>query len=177
MNLANKLTVFRIILVPVFMVLLLKEYYIAAAVVFILASITDALDGYIARSRNLITKLGKFLDPLADKILVTSALVCFVELGNIPAWMVVVIVAREYIVSILRAIAASEGKVIAASKWGKLKTIFQMLAIISFLLDTYLYRFIDFPMSLTLIWIALILTIASGIDYVYKNRSVFSGQK
>ena len=134
MNLANKLTVMRMILIPIFLVFLVFDCLpygkSIATALFIIASITDKLDGYIARSRNQVTNFGKFMDPLADKLLVTAALVSLVELNLIPAWAVVVIVAREFAVSGLRTIAASEGTVIAASWWGKIKTVIQMIAII-----------------------------------------------
>ena len=132
MNIANKLTLFRVILVPVFMVFLLggfKNGQYIATVIFIVASLTDMLDGHLARSRNLVTNFGKFMDPLADKILVSSALISFIELGKVPAWVVVVIIAREFIISGLRVLAASDGITIAASKLGKTKTITQLIAI------------------------------------------------
>lgn len=176
MNLANKLTLARIILVPIFMIVLLNKIpygmYLAAGI-FTIAAITDTLDGYIARSRNQITKFGKFVDPLADKLLVTAALVCLVQMGKLPAWMVVVIISREYTISILRAIAASEGIVIAASWWGKLKTITQIIAIISILLNNFPFSLIGFPFSMIMLWIAVILTIVSGIDYLYLNKQIF----
>lgn len=175
MNLANKLTIGRIFLVPIFMIVLLNKIsygmYIAAAI-FTIAAITDTLDGYIARSRNQVTKFGKFMDPLADKLLVTAALVCLVEMGKLQAWIVVVIISREYTISILRAIAASEGIVIAASWWGKLKTITQIIAIISILLDNYPFSLINFPFSTIMLWIAVLFTIISGVDYLYLNRKV-----
>lgn len=146
--------------------------YIAAAI-FTVAAITDTLDGYIARSRNQITKLGKFMDPLADKLLVTAALVSLVEMNKLPAWIVIVIISREYVISVLRAVAASEGIVIAASWWGKLKTLSQIIAIISILIDNYPFRLIHVPFSTIALWIALILTIVSGIDYLYLNRNLF----
>ncbi|MFZ5966528.1 MAG: CDP-diacylglycerol--glycerol-3-phosphate 3-phosphatidyltransferase [Bacillota bacterium] len=175
MNLANKLTIARIFLVPVFMIFLLNKIpygTLIAAGIFTVAAITDTLDGYIARSRNQITKFGKFMDPLADKLLVTAALVSLVQMDKLPAWMVVVIISREYIISILRAIAASEGIVIAASWWGKLKTLTQIIAIIAILMDNYPFRLIGFPFSTIALWVALILTIISGVDYVYLNRSI-----
>ncbi len=176
MNLANKLTMVRIFLVPIFMIVLLNKIpygmYIAAAI-FTVAAITDTLDGYIARSRNQITKLGKFMDPLADKLLVTAALVSLVEMNKLPAWIVIVIISREYVISVLRAVAASEGIVIAASWWGKLKTLSQIIAIISILIDNYPFRLIHVPFSTIALWIALILTIVSGIDYLYLNRNLF----
>lgn len=176
MNLANKLTIARIILVPVFMIVLLNKIpygmYIATGI-FTIAAITDTLDGYIARSRNQITKFGKFIDPLADKLLVTAALVSLVQMDKLPAWIVVVIISREYTISILRAVAASEGVVIAASGWGKLKTISQIVAIIAILIDNYPFSLINFPFSSIALWVAVILTIISGIDYMYLNRYLF----
>jgi CDP-diacylglycerol--glycerol-3-phosphate 3-phosphatidyltransferase len=145
--------------------------YIAAAI-FMIAAITDTLDGYIARSRNQITKFGKFMDPLADKLLVTAALVSLVQMGKLPAWIVVVIISREYIISIFRAIAASEGIVIAASWWGKLKTISQIVAIIAILLDNFPFSLINFPFSSLALWAAVLLTIISGVDYIYLNRQI-----
>jgi CDP-diacylglycerol--glycerol-3-phosphate 3-phosphatidyltransferase len=145
--------------------------YIAAGI-FTIAAITDTLDGYIARSRNQVTKFGKFVDPLADKLLVTAALVCLVQMGKLPAWIVVVIISREYTISILRAVAASEGIVIAASWWGKLKTITQIIAIVAILLNNYPFSLIGFPFSTIMLWVAVILTIVSGVDYLYLNRQV-----
>ena len=135
MNIANKLTVLRILLIPVFLFVLLSNMpnnFIIALVIFIIASFTDFLDGYLARSLNLVTKLGKFLDPLADKLLVISAMLAFIELGLLSSTVVLIIVSRELIISVFRAIAASEGIVIAASWWGKLKTNSQILMIIIF---------------------------------------------
>ncbi len=175
MNLANKITIARIFLVPIFMIVLLNKIpygmYIAA-VIFTIAAITDTLDGYIARSRNQITKFGKFMDPLADKLLVTAALVSLVQMGKLSAWIVVVIISREYIISIFRAIAASEGIVIAASWWGKLKTISQIVAIIAILLDNFPFSLIHFPFSTIALWVAVLLTIVSGVDYIYLNRQI-----
>lgn len=172
MNLANKLTIMRIILVPVFLALItIKTKYgvYLATGVFIIAALTDKLDGYIARSRNQITTLGKFMDPLADKLLVAAALISMTELGRLPAWMVITIIAREFAVTGLRAVAASEGIVISASWWGKLKTTVQIVAIIAVLVEIPYYN--------VLIWIAVIVTIMSGIDYFYKNRNVLRFQK
>ena len=175
MNLANKLTIARIFLVPVFMIVLLNKInygmYIAAAI-FTVAAITDTLDGYIARSRNQITKLGKFMDPLADKLLVTAALVSLVQMGKLSAWIVVVIISREYTISILRAVAASEGIVIAASWWGKLKTLAQIIAIISILINNFPFNLINIPFSTIALWLAVALTIISGVDYLYLNRHI-----
>ena len=174
MNLANKLTMIRIFLVPIFLIFMAvkdipygKEL---ATLIFILASLTDKLDGYIARSRNQITNFGKFMDPLADKLLVTAALVSLVELQIVPSWVAIIIIAREFAVSGLRTIAASEGKVIAASYWGKIKTVIQIVAIIAALLNlTYVN-----PMLRTLTNVsmaaAVIITIISGVDYFVKNK-------
>ena len=146
MNLANKLTIFRMILVPIMVIipflgieneiLGIPLTYIIIDIIFIIASITDKLDGYIARSRNQVTTFGKFLDPIADKILVLAAMVMLVEFGKIPAWIPIIVLAREFIVSGYRLVAIEKGgKVIAASKWGKLKTVTQMIAIILAFLD------------------------------------------
>jgi len=173
MNLPNKLTIARIVMIPIFVVVLLLKYYYAAAGIFVLASVTDFLDGYIARKYNMITNFGKLMDPLADKLLVTSALVCLVELGDIPSWMVIIILSREFTISILRAVAAAEGKVIAASKWGKSKTVLQMIAVISILIQNYPFNLLNIPFSDIALWAAVILTIISGIDYIAKNRIFF----
>lgn len=174
MNLANKITIFRVFLVPVFMLVLYSDMpystYLAAAV-FIIASLTDTLDGYIARSRNLITNFGKFADPLADKVLVSAALISLVDLGRIPGWVVVVIIAREFTITGFRIIAASEGITIAASPLGKIKTITQLVAIISILLNNFPFSYINFPFDMIVLYISLFFTVVSGIDYIYKNRS------
>lgn len=177
MNLANKLTVLRMILVPVFLICAMLNTVagnILALAVFVIASATDKLDGYIARSRNQITNFGKFMDPLADKLLVTCALIFLVERGIIPAWVVVVIIAREFIVSGLRTLAASQGVVIAASNWGKLKTVIQMIAIIMGLV--YLVYSPSWLNLLTQVFIYLagVITIISGVDYFVKGKDVIN---
>lgn len=169
MNLANKITILRIILVPIFLfILAIKVKYgtLIATVVFIIAALTDTLDGYIARSRNQVTKFGKFLDPLADKLIVTAALISLVEMKKLPTWVVMIIIAREFAITGLRAVAASEGVIIAASKWGKAKTVTQIIAIVAAL--------IEIPYNNILIFIAVLITIISGIDYIYKNRKSLS---
>ena len=178
MNLANKLTMLRIFLVPMFLLFMAvkdipygKEL---ATFIFIVASLTDKLDGYIARSRNQITNFGKFMDPLADKLLVTAALVSLVELQMIPGWVAMIIIAREFAVSGLRTIAASEGKVIAASKWGQLKTVIQIVAIITALIkllneNTNLNTILSTLTNLFMV-AAVIITIISGVDYFVKNK-------
>lgn len=175
MNIANQLTVLRMALIPVFMFFLLSDLpgarWIAAGL-FIFASLTDFVDGYLARKLNLITNFGKFMDPLADKLLVTAALLCFIQLGEVSSWIVMLIIAREFIVSIFRAIAASEGIVIAASWWGKLKTNVQMFAIILILFRNWPLQATGWPVGDLLMYLAAILTVVSGFDYIYKNRAV-----
>lgn len=176
MNLPNKLTVLRTALIPVFLVFLYTDFwgkanaYIAVAV-FVIASLTDLLDGKIARKYNLVTNFGKFMDPLADKLLVCSALIALVGLGKVPAWIVIIIIAREFIISGLRLVASDSGVVIAASYWGKFKTTFQMAMIIGLILDPPI-PYMD-VINQVLIYIALILTIISMIDYIKKNYKVF----
>lgn len=177
MNLANKLTVLRIMLVPIFLICAMIDTTttnIIALSIFIIASVTDKLDGYIARSRNQITNFGKFMDPLADKLLVTCALILLVEKGIIAAWVVVVIIAREFIVSGLRTLAASQGVVIAASNWGKLKTVIQMIAIIMGLLSlVYNPEWLNTITQVT-IYIAAVITIVSGVDYFIKGKDIIN---
>ena len=168
-NLPNKLTIFRVILVIPFVALMLNGYDLWAVAVFIIASLTDLLDGKIARKYNLITDFGKFMDPLADKLLVCAAMICLVEMGRLPAWMVIVIISREFIISGFRLVASDNGVVIAASYWGKFKTTFQMLMIIVLILN--LGGVFDM-IGLVLTWIALILTVVSLIDYLVKNKQV-----
>ena len=175
MNLPNKLTMLRIILIPFFMLFLLTGHWYISAGIFIAASITDTLDGFIARRYNLITNFGKIMDPLADKLLVFSALLCLIQLDAVPAWMVVIILARELLIVSLRAVAASQGIVIAASWWGKLKTISQMAAVILILIRNWPFGPDGFPLATIVLWIAVILTVISGVDYIIKNRKVFEG--
>lgn len=178
MNTANKLTLFRVILVPVFMVLLLMDgfgYQMAALAVFVIASLTDMLDGQIARKHNQITTFGKFMDPLADKVLTTAAFVIFLEKGIINSWALMLILAREFMVAGIRLCAVGEGKVIAASFWGKFKTVSQMAAIIASIL------LLNLPVipsaaavtiSAALVWISIIFTVISGIEYLVQNRKM-----
>ncbi len=175
MNLANKLTLSRVIMIPAFIYFLMigdSSSTLIAGGIFILASITDFFDGYIARTRNMVTKFGKFMDPLADKLLVISAFVCFVDLKMIPSWAVIIIISRELIVSIFRAIAASDGIVIAAGSLGKYKTATQMVSIIAFCLEPLYGDKINFPVALILFYISTFLTLLSGIDYIIQNRAV-----
>jgi CDP-diacylglycerol--glycerol-3-phosphate 3-phosphatidyltransferase len=176
MNIANKITLLRILLIPIFIVFLMinKPFYREIALlIFIIASLTDKLDGYYARKLNLITDLGKFMDPLADKLLVTSALLMFIEMGIIEAWIVFIILAREFAVTGLRAVAATNNVVIAASQLGKLKTVAQITAIIVLLLNNFPFNLIGLRMDTILIYFSLIITIVSGIDYFLKNRKIF----
>ena len=180
MNLPNKLTLLRICLIPVFVILMLSQvsnFFLISCVIFIIASITDFLDGKIARKYNLVTDFGKFMDPLADKLLVLSALICMIEYDLVAGWMVIIIVARELTVSILRAISADNGKVIAASGGGKIKTTSQMIAIILLLIGAnYSNSQIVFVGTIAM-YIATIFTLYSGIDYLYKNRELFMNSK
>ena len=172
MNLPNKLTMFRVILIPFFVVFMLVDItsydkWIALAI-FIIASLTDLLDGKIARKYNLVTNFGKFMDPLADKLLVCSALICLVALDKIPAWMVIVIIAREFIISGFRLIASDNGVVIAASYWGKFKTTFQMVMICLMIVDIDAIRML----TVGVMWAAVVLTVVSLVDYLVKNKDV-----
>lgn len=171
MNLANKLTLVRIILVPVFMfVLLTKIRYgqFIAAGIFILAAITDGLDGYIARKHNQVTKLGKLMDPLADKLLVTAALVSLVEMRQLAAWVAFIIIGREFLVTGIRAVAAAEGIVISASKLGKYKTVAQIIAIVATMINNFPFEMINFPFQSIAMIVAVFFTIVSGVDYFMK---------
>lgn len=179
MNLPNKLTILRVIMIPFFVVCLLLDKgigtQIAALVLFAAASFTDYLDGHIARKHNLVTNFGKFMDPLADKLLVCSALICLIELGRLPAWVVIIIIAREFIISGFRLIASDNGIVIAASYWGKSKTVTQMAMIM--LLIIHPQGTVFFWLEQILIYAALILTVVSLLDYILKNKQVLIEQK
>lgn len=178
MNLPNKLTMFRVILIPFFVFFMLTDYvgeaskWIALGI-FILASLTDLLDGKIARKYNLVTNFGKFMDPLADKLLVCSALICLVDLDRIPSWIVIIIIAREFVISGFRLIASDNGVVIAASYWGKFKTTFQMIMVCLMIADISRIAIV----TQVVMWIALALTVISLIDYLWKNRAVMGDQK
>ena len=176
MNLPNKLTVLRVIMVPFFVFFMLTDVGGAAnkwiaLVIFCVASLTDMLDGKIARARNLVTNFGKFMDPLADKLLVCSAMICLIPSGKLAAWIVIVIIAREFIISGFRLVASDAGIVIAASYWGKFKTVSQMFIIIVLIAD--LGGAFDM-IGTILIWVSLILTIVSLFDYVAKNVQVLT---
>jgi len=178
MNLPNKLTIVRMIMILPFVVIMLMPQTTAgkwiALALFGGASLTDMLDGYLARKYNLVTNFGKFMDPLADKLLVCAALICLIELGRIPSWVVIIIISREFIISGFRLVASDNGVVIAASYWGKFKTTFQMVMICLMIVDlggvwTWITR--------GCMWIALVLTIVSLVDYLWKNKAVMGEQK
>ncbi|QIL50914.1 CDP-diacylglycerol--glycerol-3-phosphate 3-phosphatidyltransferase [Weissella coleopterorum] len=187
MNLPNKLTIFRIILIPVFAVILMLPIdlwgqfgvlpitHLVAAIIFITASLTDMADGQIARRQHLVTNFGKFADPLADKLLVMTALIFFVQFQWVSAWMIALIVIRELAVTGLRTlIVENNGQVMAAAMPGKIKTTTQMLAIIFFLLHNLGFNLINLPFAQVMIWIALFFTLYSGVEYFWKARFVFS---
>ncbi|WP_085523916.1 CDP-diacylglycerol--glycerol-3-phosphate 3-phosphatidyltransferase [Tuberibacillus sp. Marseille-P3662] len=189
MNIANQITVARVILIPIFLIFLLVPFdfgtmdlgaadvavsQFIAAIIFIVASCTDWLDGYYARKYNLVTNFGKFFDPLADKLLVMSAFVSLTALDVIPAWMVIVILGREFAITGFRVVAAGDGLVLAASGTAKWKTTFQMLALAFLLLNNFPFGDHAFPFADILLWIAVIMTIISGAEYFYKNRHVLS---
>ena len=188
MNLPNKLTMFRMILIVPFVILLLGGEWgwyrallgdglvytdLAALVVFVVASLTDLLDGKIARMYNLVTDFGKFMDPLADKLLVSAALIALVELGRLPAWVVIVIISREFIISGFRLVASDNNRVIAASYWGKFKTFFQMVMVCLMIADISTLQLL----TDVVMWTALVLTVVSLVDYLAKNWAVMGEQK
>ncbi|MDI9259142.1 CDP-diacylglycerol--glycerol-3-phosphate 3-phosphatidyltransferase [Alicyclobacillus sendaiensis] len=187
MNLANRITLARILLVPVVCVILLVPFHIGsvtfhgqtttanevlAALVFIAAAATDALDGRIARKRKMITNFGKFLDPLADKLLVSAVLIILVQMQRMPAWVAIVIISREFAVTGLRLIAAGDGVVMAASQWGKWKTTAQMVGIVLLMLNNFPFSVIDVPIAQVMIYVMVIMTVVSAIDYFLKNREM-----
>lgn len=193
MNLPNKLTLLRVVMIVPFVLCLLASHqkwqflggaadYLeyVALLIFVLASLTDLIDGKIARKYNLVTNFGKFMDPLADKLLVCAAMIVLVEMGRIPSWVVIVIISREFIISGFRLIASDNGVVIAASYWGKFKTTFQMIMIcMMIVMDTPLFAGVPAFAGITygVMWIALVLTVVSLIDYLVKNRSVLKDVK
>ena len=179
MNLPNKLAVLRVIMIPFFVVSLLAFHGEVrllrnlAAAIFIVASLTDMLDGKIARKYNLVTNFGKFMDPLADKLLVCSALICMIELRELPAWMVIIIISREFIISGFRLVASDNGVVIAASYWGKFKTTFQMIGVVLLIFNIPALS----TLTTIIVWIALALTVISLVDYIVKNAGVLTEGK
>ncbi|MDW0111714.1 CDP-diacylglycerol--glycerol-3-phosphate 3-phosphatidyltransferase [Sporosarcina saromensis] len=187
MNLPNKITVARIVLIPIFILFMVVDFgmgtiyiggtelsfeHIIGALLFIIAATTDWFDGHLARKYNLVTNMGKFLDPLADKLLVSAALVILVELGSAASWIVIIIISREFAVTGLRLVLAGGGEVVAANQLGKIKTATQLVAISFLLLNNIFFEAIHFPFATIMLYIALIFTIWSGADYFYKNRRV-----
>ena len=192
MNLPNKITVARILLIPVFLVIMLVDFqwgeltilgvtlpmtHFIGALIFILASTTDWIDGHFARKYNLVTDLGKFLDPLADKLLVSSALIVLVGLDMAPAWITIVIISREFAVTGLRLVLAGGGEVVAANMLGKIKTWAQIVAISALLLHNMIFELVSLPFDILALWVALIFTIWSGWDYFAKNKQAFVSSK
>jgi len=187
LNLANRITLARIFLVPIVAFFLLIKLNVSplnigsysisynqifALLLFILAASTDGLDGYIARKRKIVTNLGKLLDPLADKLLVGAVLISLVEMGKLDAWVAIVIISREWAVTGLRQVALLEGVVLAASKWGKWKTTIQIAMIVVLLLNNLPFEFIHVPVDTIVVWAAAIITVYSGIDYFVKNKTL-----
>ena len=178
MNLPNKLTILRVIMIPFYVIFQMgylggEAAKYVALTLFIIASLTDFLDGKIARKYNLVTNFGKFMDPLADKLLVSAALICFIELGSLPAWYVLIIISREFIISGFRLVASDKGVVIAASYWGKFKTVFQMVMICLMIANIPQLQVVtDIVM-----WVAVVLTVVSLADYLIKNKGVMKEQK
>jgi CDP-diacylglycerol---glycerol-3-phosphate 3-phosphatidyltransferase len=192
MNLPNKITVARILLIPVFLVIMLVDFswgeltllgvtlpmtHFIGALIFIIASTTDWIDGHFARKYNLVTDLGKFLDPLADKLLVSSALIVLVGLDMAPAWITIVIISREFAVTGLRLVLAGGGEVVAANMLGKIKTWAQIVAISALLLHNMIFELVSLPFDILALWVALIFTIWSGWDYFAKNKQAFVSSK
>lgn len=192
MNIPNKITVSRIFLIPLFLIIMLFPFdwgnmfllgvelpvtHFVAALIFIFAASTDWVDGYYARKHNLVTNLGKFLDPLADKLLVSAALIVLVELGYIASWIAILIISREFAVTGLRLVLADQGEVAAAKTLGKIKMWAQIVAISAFLLHNTIFELLSIPFDEISLWVALIFTIWSGWDYFVKNKAVFKNSK
>lgn len=192
MNIPNKITVSRILLIPVFVIVMMFDFgwgkitlfgaemqvnYFVGALIFIIASATDWVDGYYARKYNLVTNLGKFLDPLADKLLVSAAFILLVEIGIVPAWIVIAIISREFAVTGLRLILAGQGEVVAANQLGKIKTWAQIVAISALILHNTIFTLIGIPFDFIMLYVALFFTLWSGWDYFYLNRRVLLDSK
>ena len=192
LNLPNKITVSRVMLIPFFLIVMLVDFgwgnlsigqetlpvnHLVGAIIFIFASVTDWVDGYYARKYNLVTNLGKFLDPLADKLLVSAALIVLVEAQLAPSWIVIIIISREFAVTGLRLILAGTGEVVAANMLGKIKTWTQIIAVSALLLHNFPFSYINFPFDTVALWISMFFTIWSGWDYFVLNKDVFKNSK
>lgn len=192
MNIPNQITVSRIIMIPIFVVFMLVDFgwgdvtflgatipvgHLMGAIIFILAAVTDFIDGYYARKHNLVTNMGKFLDPLADKLLVSAALIILVELGFAPAWIVILIISREFAVTGLRLILADEGEVVAAKQLGKIKMWTQIVAVSALLLHNVFFEMFSIPFASIMLYVSLFFTIWSGWDYFYVNRRILLDSK
>jgi len=192
MNLPNKITISRIFLIPIFLIIMVVPFswgeisllgttmpvtHFVGALIFIIASTTDWIDGHYARKYNMVTNLGKFLDPLADKLLVSAALIVLVELDLAPSWIVIIIISREFAVTGLRLVLAGEGEVVAANMLGKIKTWTQIVAISALLLHNILFEMIAIPFDMIALWVALFFTVWSGWDYFIKNKEPFINSK
>lgn len=189
MNLANRITIARIFLVPVVSFVLLVRYdfwsltinhrtttgsEMVAALIFIIAAATDGLDGYIARKRHLVTNFGKFLDPLADKLLISAVLISLVEMQRLSAWVAILIISREFAVTGLRLVAAAEGIVIAASKFAKWKTVTQIIAMVALMMNNFPFSYLGIPFDVIMVYLMVLMTVLSGIDYFVKNKQVIN---
>ncbi|HEY2491414.1 MAG TPA: CDP-diacylglycerol--glycerol-3-phosphate 3-phosphatidyltransferase [Paenibacillus sp.] len=189
MNLPNRITIARICLIPIMMVFLLVDFnfypspltwdsyelpynQLIAVIIFIIAASTDGIDGFLARKHNMVTNLGKLLDPLADKLLVAAVLISLVEMGKCDSWIAVIIISREFAVTGLRQIALLDGKVVAASNWGKVKTVVQIIAIVMMLINNFPFEWIHVPLDVIVTWAAALITLYSGVDYFIKNKSL-----
>ncbi|WP_428908598.1 CDP-diacylglycerol--glycerol-3-phosphate 3-phosphatidyltransferase [Niallia sp. Krafla_26] len=192
MNLPNKITISRILMIPIFVIIMLVPFswgditilgttmpvtHFVGALIFIIASTTDWIDGHFARKYNLVTNMGKFLDPLADKLLVSAALIVLVELQMAPSWIVIIIISREFAVTGLRLVLAGEGEVVAANMLGKIKTWTQIIAISALLLHNIFFEWFSFSFDMLALWIALFFTVWSGLDYFIKNKEPFMRSK
>ncbi|MED1606559.1 CDP-diacylglycerol--glycerol-3-phosphate 3-phosphatidyltransferase [Cytobacillus kochii] len=192
MNLPNKITISRILLIPIFIIIMYNPFswgdmnfigvtlptaHFVGALIFIFASVTDWIDGYVARKYQLVTNLGKFLDPLADKLLVSSALIILVELGMAPAWIVIIIISREFAITGLRLILAGGGEVVAANMLGKIKTWTQIIAVSALLLHNTIFALIPFDFATFALWVSMVFTVWSGVDYFIKNKHAFTNSK
>jgi CDP-diacylglycerol--glycerol-3-phosphate 3-phosphatidyltransferase len=188
-NLPNRITIARICLIPIMMVFLLVDFnfypspltwdsyelpynQLIAVIIFIIAASTDGIDGFLARKHNMVTNLGKLLDPLADKLLVAAVLISLVEMGKCDSWIAVIIISREFAVTGLRQIALLDGKVVAASNWGKVKTVVQIIAIVMMLINNFPFEWIHVPLDVIVTWAAALITLYSGVDYFIKNKSL-----